>query len=86
MGQVVGESSAKIEVPATTPITLQDLMATIFHMYGMEPRLQFVNNQGRPVFLIENRTPISELIQLAIVMIYTEFANSNQWLVFLHRT
>ncbi len=62
MGQVVGESSAKIEVPATKPITPQDLMATIFHMYGMDPRLQFVNNQGRPVFLIENGTPIAELI------------------------
>jgi len=62
MGQVVGESSEKIEVPATKPITPQDLMATIFHMYGMDPRLQFVNNQGRPVFLIENGTPIAELI------------------------
>jgi uncharacterized protein (DUF1501 family) len=62
MGQVVGESSDKIEVPATTPITRQDLMATIFHMYGMDPRLQFVNNQGRPGFLIENGTPISEMI------------------------
>jgi hypothetical protein len=62
MGRVVGESSDKIEVPATTPITPQDLMATIFHMYGMDPRLQFVNNQGRPVFLIEDGTPIAELI------------------------
>jgi len=62
IGQVVGESPDKIEVPATTPITLQDLMATIFHMYGMDSRLQFANNQGRPVFLIENATPISELI------------------------
>jgi hypothetical protein len=62
MGQVVGKSSDKIEVPSTTPITPQDLMATIFHMYGMDPRLQFVNNQGRPVFLIENGAPIAELI------------------------
>lgn len=62
MGQVVGKSSDKIEVPATKPITPQDLMATIFHMYGMDPRLQFVNNQGRPVFLIEDGEPIPELI------------------------
>jgi hypothetical protein len=62
MGQVVGKSSDKIEVPATKPITPLDLMATIFHMYGMDPRLQFVNNQGRPVFLIEDGEPIPELI------------------------
>ena len=62
MGQVIGESSDKIEVPATTPITPQDLMATIFHMYGVDPRLKLVNNQGRPVALIENGAPIAELI------------------------
>ena len=62
MGQVVGKSSDKIEVPSTKPITPQDLMATIFHMYGMNHRMQFVNNQGRPVFLIEDGTPIPELI------------------------
>ncbi|MEC7565630.1 MAG: DUF1501 domain-containing protein [Planctomycetota bacterium] len=62
MGQVVGESSAKIEVPATKPITPQDLMATIFHMYGMDPGLQFISNQGRPTYLIEDGAPIAELI------------------------
>jgi hypothetical protein len=62
MGQVVGESSKKLEVPATKPITPQDLMATILKMYGIDPRLQFVNNQGRPVFLVEDGMPISELI------------------------
>lgn len=62
MGQVVGESSKKIEVPATKPIVPQDLMATILKMYGIDPRLQFVNNQGRPVFLVEDGAPIPELI------------------------
>lgn len=62
MGQVIGESSRKIEVPETTPITPQDLMATIFHMYGLDYRMQLINNQGRPVYLIENGTPIKELI------------------------
>ena len=62
MGQVVGKSSDKIELPATKPVTPLDLMATIFHMYGMDPRLQIVNNQGRPVFLIEDGEPIPELI------------------------
>ncbi|MBT4694861.1 MAG: hypothetical protein HOB73_16115 [Planctomycetaceae bacterium] len=29
---------------------------------GIDPQLQFVINQGRPVFLITNGTPIAELI------------------------
>ena len=44
MGQVVGKSSDKIEVPSTKPITPQNLIATIFHMYGVDHRIQFVDN------------------------------------------
>ena len=62
MGQVIGESSRKLEVPATTPIRPQDLMATMMHMYGLDHRMQFVNNQGRPVYLVENGAPIPELV------------------------
>ena len=62
MGQVVGESSPKLEVPATTPITPQDLMATILEMYGIGHRVQFIDHQGRPVYLLEDGAPIRELI------------------------
>jgi hypothetical protein len=62
MGQVIGQSSPRIEIPATTPITPQDLMATILHIYGLDQQLQYVNNQGRPTFLIEDGQPIAELI------------------------
>jgi len=62
MGQVVGESSAKAEYPKTNPITPQDLMATIFHVLGIDPNIQFVNQSGRPVFMIEEGKIIKELI------------------------
>ena len=62
MGQVIGQSSPRIEMPMTTPITPQDLMATIIHMYGLDYQLQYVNNQGRPTFLIEDGQPIAELV------------------------
>ena len=61
MGQVIGGSSPKVEVPATTPMKPQDLMATILHMYGIDHRVQFVNNAGRPVYLIEDGKPIAGL-------------------------
>ncbi len=62
MGQVVGESSRKIEVPASNPVTPQDLMATILKMYGINHRVQFVNNAGRPVYLVEDGQPVDALI------------------------
>ncbi len=62
MGQVIGESSPKIEYPKSTTITPQDLMATILHMFGIDHRIQIMSNQGRPTYLVEEGTPITELV------------------------
>jgi len=62
MGQVIGESAAKVDVPKSTPITPQDLMATVFNVLGIERRIQFVDQAGRPVYMVEDGKPIQELI------------------------
>lgn len=62
MGQVIGKSSARLDVPASRPITPQDLMATIFHVLGIDIQTQFVNPQGRPISMIEEGHVIPELI------------------------
>ncbi len=62
MGQVVGESSAKAEVPKTAPITPQDLMATVFHVLGLPRDLHYKDQSGRPVPMIDNGKPIAELM------------------------
>jgi hypothetical protein len=62
MGQVVGQSASKVDVPATTPIGPQDLMATVFHVLGLPRDLQFVDTAGRPVYMIDKGTPIAELV------------------------
>jgi len=62
MGQVVGESAEKVDVPKTTPITPQDLMATVFHVLDFDRRVQFTNQSGRPTYMIENGRPIEELV------------------------
>jgi hypothetical protein len=63
MGQVVGESNAKVEVPKTTPITPKDLMATVFHVLGIDPQVQFNDQSGRPSYLLpEGAKPIAELV------------------------
>lgn len=62
MGQVVGESAEKVDVPKTTPVTPQDLLATVLDVMGIERRLQFTNQAGRPTYMVENGKPIADLV------------------------
>jgi hypothetical protein len=63
MGQVVGESNAKAEVPKSRTIYPKDLMATIFHVLGIDPEIQFKDQSGRPQYLVpEGGKAIVELI------------------------
>ena len=61
MGQVVGQSSEKAEVPKTTPITPQDLMATVFHVLGIPQGLHYNDPTGRPMPMVSGGRVISEL-------------------------
>jgi hypothetical protein len=62
MGQVVGESNSRVEVPRTTPIGPQDLMATVFHVLGMPQNLTYNDPSGRPQHMISGGRPIQELV------------------------
>jgi hypothetical protein len=62
MGQTVGESNAKAEVPKTTPIGPQNLMATVFHVLGLPQDLHYKDPTGRPVPMLDNGKPIAELV------------------------
>ncbi len=62
MGQVIGESSSKVEVPRTTPIRPMDLMATVFHVLGIPQDLHYLEQSGRPTTMINGGQPIRELV------------------------
>lgn len=62
MGQIVGESTAKAETPKTTPVSPQDLMATVFHVLGLPQDLQYRDPSGRPTSMIDGGKPIAELV------------------------
>jgi hypothetical protein len=62
MGQVVGESASKLDVPKTRPITPQDLAATVYRVLGIDQNLYFMNAAGRPSRLVEAGSPIPELV------------------------
>jgi hypothetical protein len=62
MGQVIGESDAKGGYPKARPLTPQDLMATIFHVLGIDLNVQYVHPSGRPISMIEDGKVIEELV------------------------
>ncbi|HXD85217.1 MAG TPA: DUF1501 domain-containing protein [Urbifossiella sp.] len=62
MGQTIGQSNSKVEVPKTTPIGPQDLMATVFHVLGLPQELQYKDPTGRPTPMIVGGKPIAELV------------------------
>jgi hypothetical protein len=62
MGQVVGKTDrrgAHIIGEAYTP---QNVLATLYHVLGIDPSTQLPDNQGRPLALLDDRRPIAELI------------------------
>lgn len=48
MRQVIGETNYKGEYPKNDAVTPQDLMATIFHVLGIDPALHYEDQAGRP--------------------------------------
>jgi len=62
MGQTIGESSAKAEVPKSNQIVPGDLMATVFQVLGIAPDTHFHHPSGRPVPMMANGSPIDQLV------------------------
>ena len=62
VGQVIGESSAKAEVPHSGLVTPQDLMATVFRVMGIAHETSFDDPSGRPIPLLGEGKPITGLV------------------------
>ena len=52
----------KIKNPRTRPISPGDLFATILHVLGIDPRIQFTHPSGRPIYMIEEGGVMEELV------------------------
>lgn len=62
MGQVVGETDGRAERAKSGRITFQNVMATIYHVLGIDPGLKIPDFAGRPQYLLDDPTPVRELI------------------------
>lgn len=56
-----GESDAHAAYPITNPVSPADLATTIYDSLGISPDLRIPDPQGRPVTLVEDGRPLSEL-------------------------
>jgi hypothetical protein len=62
MGQYIGETSKHGDAPITLPFNPQNVLATLFHVLGIDPSTTIPDHNGRPQYLLEDREPIRELI------------------------
>jgi len=62
MGQYVGETSSGGEYPITRAYTPQNILATLYHVLGIDPSTTIPDHNGRPQYLLEDRDPVKELI------------------------
>ncbi|MCA9156475.1 MAG: DUF1501 domain-containing protein, partial [Planctomycetales bacterium] len=61
-GQVIGASDATGENPRERPITPSDLAATVYTLLGIDPAHTLHTNDGRPVRINADGTPIREWV------------------------
>jgi hypothetical protein len=61
-GVVVGRTNDKAEHPVERALLPGNLLATVYHHLGIDPQLTFKDHTGRPVAILDDDTPIKELI------------------------
>lgn len=61
-GQVVGATNSKGEHPVDRPLKPYDILATIYHVLGIDHTQTFLDHTGRPVPMLGDGAPIREII------------------------
>jgi uncharacterized protein (DUF1501 family) len=62
MGQYVGQTDSRAEQPKTRAYGAQNLLATLYHVLGIDPASTIPDASGRPMFLLDDRKPIRDLL------------------------
>jgi hypothetical protein len=62
MGQAVGASTEKGERPKDNPLSVPRVLSTIYRALGIDPAVTFNNGAGRPMYILDEREPVKELL------------------------
>lgn len=61
MGQVIGQTNCRGEMPSERALTPNDLLASIYRFLGIDQNAAFLDHRGRPMPILPHGTPIAEL-------------------------
>jgi len=62
MRQAIGSSNDRGELPRDRRCTPSQVLSTIYRAVGIDSSLTFPNGSGRPMYILDDREPISELL------------------------
>jgi hypothetical protein len=62
MGQAIGSSSARGEYPKDQPYRASQVLSTLYQAVGIDPSQTFPNGSGRPMYILDDREPVTELL------------------------
>jgi uncharacterized protein (DUF1501 family) len=62
MGQAIGTTNSRGEIPKDRPYTAPQVLATLYHAMGIDPSRTFANGSGRPMYILDDREPVAELL------------------------
>ena len=62
MGQTIGASSARGEYPRDGRTTPSRVLSTVYRAMGIDPGMTFPSGSGRPMYVLDDREPIAELL------------------------
>jgi uncharacterized protein (DUF1501 family) len=61
-GRVIGRSDKIASDPAEHPVSPKDLLATAYHLLGVDPSMMISDRQGRPMPLVPDGRVVQELL------------------------
>jgi uncharacterized protein (DUF1501 family) len=61
-GQVVGQTDSRGERPRNRAVGAQNVLGTVYHALGIDPKQKLLDFSGRPRQLLDDGEPITELV------------------------
>ena len=61
-GQVIGATDRHGTKPSGGHYMSQNVLATLYLVLGIDPAITIPNHAGRPVYLLDDRKPVAELV------------------------
>jgi hypothetical protein len=62
MGQAIGTTNSRAEHPKDRPLTVPQVLSTLYLALGIDPSQTFPDGSGRPMYILDDRQPVSELL------------------------